>query len=76
MQELPFCQAANPLYGKYDPFKNITENVNLPVPLLTRFDLVYVVRDTPEKEKDSRVASHILEIHQRFRACCTACYLY
>ena len=56
--------AANPLYGKYDPFKNITENVNLPVPLLTRFDLVYVVRDTPEREKDSRVASHILEIYR------------
>ena len=56
--------AANPMYGKYDPFKNITENVNLPIPLLTRFDLVYVIRDTPEREKDSRVASHILEIHQ------------
>ena len=56
--------AANPLYGKYDPFKNITENVNLPIPLLTRFDIIYVVRDTPEKEKDSRVASHILELHR------------
>lgn len=56
--------AANPMYGKYDPFKNITENVNLPVPLLTRFDLIYVIRDSPEKEKDSRIASHILEIHQ------------
>src|ERR687887_808707 len=56
--------AANPMYGKYDPFKNITENVHLPIPLLTRFDLVYVIRDTPEREKDSRIASHILEIHQ------------
>src|ERR671938_109758 len=56
--------AANPMYGKYDPYKNITENVNLPVPLLTRFDLIFIVRDTPEREKDSRVASHILEIHQ------------
>ena len=56
--------AANPMYGKYDPFKNITENVHLPVPLLTRFDLVYVIRDTPEEEKDNRIASHILEIHQ------------
>nr|WP_236561642.1 minichromosome maintenance protein MCM [Nitrososphaera sp. AFS] len=56
--------AANPLYGKYDPYKNITENVNLPVPLLTRFDIIYVVRDNPEKEKDSRVASHILELHR------------
>ena len=56
--------AANPLYGKYDPFKNITENVNLPIPLLTRFDIIYVVRDTPEKEKDIRIASHILELHR------------
>ncbi len=56
--------AANPMYGKYDPFKNITENVNLPIPLLTRFDLIFVVRDTPESEKDSRIASHILEIHR------------
>jgi replicative DNA helicase Mcm len=56
--------AANPLYGKYDPYKNITENVNLPVPLLTRFDLIFIVRDTPEKEKDSLIASHILEIHK------------
>jgi replicative DNA helicase Mcm len=55
--------AANPMYGKYDPFKNITENVNLPIPLLTRFDLIYVIRDMPEKEKDSRVAGHILEIY-------------
>ncbi|HEX9318964.1 MAG TPA: minichromosome maintenance protein MCM [Nitrososphaeraceae archaeon] len=56
--------AANPMYGKYDPFKNITENVNLPIPLLTRFDLIYVIRDMPEKEKDSRIAGHILEIHR------------
>jgi replicative DNA helicase Mcm len=56
--------AANPMYGKYDPFKNITENVNLPIPLLTRFDLIFVVRDNPEQEKDSRIASHILEIHR------------
>lgn len=56
--------AANPIYGKYDPYKNITENVNLPVPLLTRFDLVFIVKDMPEKEKDNRIASHILEIHR------------
>ena len=56
--------AANPLYGKYDPFKNITENVNLPIPLLTRFDIVYVIRDTPEREEYNLIASHMLEIHR------------
>ncbi|HET6517334.1 MAG TPA: minichromosome maintenance protein MCM [Nitrosopumilaceae archaeon] len=55
--------AANPMYGKYDPFKNITENVNLPIPLLTRFDLIFVVRDIPSKEKDRRIAKHIIELH-------------
>src|SRR6185295_8122015 len=37
---------------------------NLPVPLLTRFDLIFIVRDTPEKERDNLIASHILEIHR------------
>ena len=55
--------AANPMYGKYDPFKNITENVNLPIPLLTRFDLIFVVRDIPSKEKDARIAKHIINLY-------------
>ncbi|RDJ32308.1 MAG: ATPase [Crenarchaeota archaeon] len=55
--------AANPMYGKYDPFKNITENVNLPIPLLTRFDLIFVVRDIPSKERDRTIAQHIIDLH-------------
>ncbi|MCH7967759.1 MAG: minichromosome maintenance protein MCM [Thaumarchaeota archaeon] len=55
--------AANPMYGKYDPFKNITENVNLPIPLLTRFDLIFVVRDIPSKERDRKIAEHIINLH-------------
>jgi len=55
--------AANPMYGKYDPFKNITENVNLPIPLLTRFDLIHVIRDKPSKEKDTKIAQHIINLH-------------
>jgi replicative DNA helicase Mcm len=51
------------MYGKYDPFKNITENVNLPIPLLTRFDLIFVVRDIPSKEKDEKIARHIIDLH-------------
>ena len=55
--------AANPMYGKYDPFKNITENVNLPIPLLTRFDLIFVVRDIPTRERDEKIARHIIDLH-------------
>ncbi|MGY5141608.1 MAG: minichromosome maintenance protein MCM [Nitrosopumilus sp.] len=55
--------AANPVYGKYDPFKNITENINIPIPLLTRFDLIFVVRDIPARERDEQIARHIIELH-------------
>ena len=55
--------AANPIYGKYDPFKNIHENVNLPIPLLTRFDLIFVVRDIPTPQQDRDIAQHILSQH-------------
>jgi replicative DNA helicase Mcm len=57
--------AANPMYGKYDPFKNITENVALPIPLLTRFDLIFVVRDIPSKERDRNIAQHIIGLHKK-----------
>jgi len=55
--------AANPMFGKYDIFKNIYENVNLPIPLLTRFDLVFIVRDVPSQEKDRNIAQHIISQH-------------
>ena len=55
--------AANPMFGKYDPFKNLTENVNLPIPLLTRFDLVFIVQDIPSAERDRSIAQHIISQH-------------
>ncbi len=57
--------AANPILGKYDPYRNITENVNLPIPLLTRFDLIFAIRDEPNKDGDANLARHILGIHRR-----------
>src|SRR5437899_12201490 len=56
--------AANPMYGKYDPFKNIKKNENLTVTLLNRFDLIFVVRNIPSKERDNRIARHILTLHR------------
>jgi len=54
--------AANPLLGKYDPYKNLAENINLPSPLLTRFDLIFIIRDVPERVVDEQIASHIMAI--------------
>jgi replicative DNA helicase Mcm len=43
----------------------VAENISLPVTILSRFDLIFVLRDVPNKESDSRMSEHILEIHRR-----------
>ena len=57
--------AANPLEGKYDMFKNLLDNVPLPIPLLTRFDLVFIIQDTPDRSSDETVAKHILDMRAK-----------
>ncbi|MFX0136400.1 MAG: LAGLIDADG family homing endonuclease, partial [Candidatus Hodarchaeota archaeon] len=57
--------AANPTYGRYDDYKNVAENIKkLPVSILSRFDLIFILRDIPDAEKDAKLAEHILELHQ------------
>jgi len=58
--------ACNPVLGRYNPFQNITENIGtLPLPLLSRFDLIFVFRDQPTPAEDERLASHILAVHSK-----------
>ncbi len=56
--------AANPALGKYDDYRNITDNVNLPTPLLTRFDLIFILRDKADRTRDEELAKHVLKIHR------------
>lgn len=56
--------AANPALGRYDPYRNIGENINLPVTILSRFDLIFVMRDVPESETDTKMSEHILALHR------------
>ncbi|MDA4124301.1 MAG: minichromosome maintenance protein MCM [Thaumarchaeota archaeon] len=58
--------ACNPVLGRYNPFQNLTENIGtLPIPLLTRFDLIFVTKDQPAPAEDERLATHILSVHER-----------
>jgi replicative DNA helicase Mcm len=57
--------AANPSLGRYEPHRTVAENISLPVTILSRFDLIFVLRDVPSKEVDSRMSEHILEIHRK-----------
>jgi len=57
--------AANPSLGRYDAYKTVNENINLPVTILSRFDLIFVLKDVPEKDLDEKMSTHILEIHKK-----------
>jgi len=52
--------AANPKYGTFDDSMDIAANINLPDSLLSRFDLVFVVRDKTNEEIDRRIATQVL----------------
>jgi replicative DNA helicase Mcm len=57
--------AANPALGRYEPYRTVAENIALPVTILSRFDLIFVLRDVPEKERDTKMTEHILNLHMR-----------
>lgn len=56
--------AANPKYGRFDRFKPTAEQINLPSTILSRFDLIFVIEDKPDPERDKKLAGHILRIHR------------
>ncbi len=52
---------ANPTFGRFDPLKPMAEQTKIPETLLSRFDLKFALRDVPDRERDEKLASHILE---------------
>jgi len=57
--------AANPALGRYEPRRTVAENISLPVTILSRFDLIFILRDVPNKEEDGKMSEHILEMHRK-----------
>jgi DNA replication licensing factor MCM7 len=59
--------AANPLYGRYNPRASPVENINLPAALLSRFDLLFLILDTPSRDADEALARHVAHVHMHSR---------
>jgi len=57
--------AANPKFGRYIPDREISENIDLPPTILSRFDLIFIFTDKPDREKDQKMAKHILGLHTK-----------
>ena len=62
--ETTVLAAANPKLGRFDPYQPLATQIALPPALINRFDLIFPVRDIPNKEKDEKIASHVLKIQQ------------
>jgi replicative DNA helicase Mcm len=57
--------AANPKLGRFDPYGLLAEQIAMPPTLINRFDLIFPIKDLPNKKRDEKMARHILGLHQR-----------
>ena len=55
--------AANPVFGRYDDLKSASENIDLMTTILSRFDLIFLVRDVREEERDRMICEHVMGVH-------------
>jgi replicative DNA helicase Mcm len=56
--------AANPKFGRFDEHKYISEQIDLPPALLSRFDIIFSIIDRPQADRDRELAEHILKGHK------------
>ena len=63
--ETTVLAAGNPKFGRFDPHTPITQQIDITPALLSRFDVIFVIRDLPNQIQDEAIASHVLEEHQQ-----------
>jgi DNA replication licensing factor MCM7 len=56
--------AANPVQGRYNRRRSAAENINMPAALLSRFDLLFLMLDAPDQDKDLALARHVTYVHR------------
>jgi replicative DNA helicase Mcm len=56
--------AANPKFGRFDPTQMIAKQVDLAPSLLNRFDVIFILKDLPNRSRDESIATHVLQGHK------------
>ncbi|MFC1801670.1 minichromosome maintenance protein MCM [Nanoarchaeota archaeon] len=62
--ETTVLAAANPKFGRFDPYDILVKQIDLPPTLINRFDLIFPIKDLPDQHKDEALAKHILGLHR------------
>lgn len=62
--ETTVLAAANPKFGRFDPYDTVANQINLAPTLINRFDLIFPIKDLPDPVKDDKMARFILELHK------------
>ncbi|KAI9484300.1 MCM2/3/5 family-domain-containing protein [Zychaea mexicana] len=55
--------AANPVFGRYDDMKSPGENIDFQTTILSRFDMIFIVKDEHNEARDMSIARHVLNVH-------------
>lgn len=55
--------AANPVFGRYDDMKSPGENIDFQTTILSRFDMIFILRDEHNEARDRTIARHVMNIH-------------
>ena len=63
--ETSVLAAANPKFGRFDPYQPIAQQIDIPPTLINRFDIIFTLRDLPDKVKDEKIATHVLLEHRK-----------
>src|SRR3989339_772330 len=63
--ETSVLAAGNPKFGSFDPYQPIAQQIDIPPTLINRFDVIFTLRDLPDRKKDARIATHVLSEHSK-----------
>jgi replicative DNA helicase Mcm len=62
--ETSVLAAANPKFGRFDPYQTVASQIDIPPTLINRFDVVFVLKDIPDRTRDGAIADHVLLEHK------------
>ncbi|MBI2629997.1 minichromosome maintenance protein MCM [Candidatus Pacearchaeota archaeon] len=63
--ETSVLAAANPKFGRFDPYQTVASQIDIPPTLINRFDVIFILKDNPDRAKDEAIANHVLMEHKQ-----------